>query len=127
MKASLHILGIILIALITISMSECPDREDNARVGTYTVAFAEVEVDGVSVTVYPPEFTGTLTLSSDGGFSMRVSSSSNSTSVSGTWNSTTLTADSDEDIHYSFDENENMIEFILEEAGITITYVWQKI
>ena len=126
MKTSLRIFGIILVALFTISMSECPDRED-ARVGTYTLVSAEVEVDGRSGTAYPPDIRGTLTLSSDGSFSLRISSASNSNSGSGTWNSTTLTFDSGGNRHYSFDEDKNTIEFTSRVAGITSTYVWQKI
>ena len=126
MKTSLRIFGIILVALSTISMSECPDRED-ARVGTYTLTSAEVEVGGRSGTLYPPDIRGTLTLSSDGRFSMRISSTSVSRSGSGTWNSTTLTLDSGDDLHYSFDENNNTIEFTFNVDGITSTYVWQKI
>ena len=70
MKTSFHIFKIILLALFTISMSDCPDRNggtESYASGSYRLFFADGSHIG-------PEdgITGSLTLESDGSWAAKI-------------------------------------------------------
>jgi len=115
------------IVLVSGSLLGC-NAEEDPRVGTYRLVFHELSREGLgSWTSSDPEGEGTLTISSDGNFSMSLD---DGLSASGIWNSTTFTNSDGVTIPYSFDEYENTIEFTLSDDrdnGTTMTYVWQKI
>ncbi len=119
----------VLVGLLLVSLCGCNrDGEDgiiDERVGTYTLVRAEVNLGGESVNTYPPYISGTLTINSDGRFTMSLTSAGSSTSSSGTWNSAVLTNDIGETIFYSFDGS--TLEFTLSIGSNAATYVWQKI
>ena len=123
MKPSLRILGLILSCLLVVFIPTCA-QEDDDRVGAYTLVRAELEVEGIILSLSPPEVKGTLNFSSDGNFTMRVTTNDGTESISGTWNSISLTTGAGETIPYSFDES--TIEFTVNIEGINFKYVWQK-
>ncbi len=126
MKTRLRIFGLILSCLLVVFMAAC-DRDQDDRVGTYTLIHLEVEIDGEVESASPPDVTGTLILHSDASFSMRVDTfvgSGSSESVSGVWTSNTFILDNDP-VFYSFDGR--TIEFTVTIDIISATYTWQKI
>ena len=83
MKTSFHVFGIILLALLTISMSDCPDRNgdtESSASGSYRLFFLDGLIgseDGI---------TGSLTLESNGSWSsiIRLTSPDGIIKLSGT-------------------------------------------
>ena len=117
MKRILSIFGIILMGLVSISMSECPDGDDPkpAEVGTYAL----VSTTFLGLTLNAPDLiTGELRLIDGGKWSMDVEG----TTLGGDkWDPDLdiLYLDSEE-ISYSF--SGGTLRFVLDD----ITYKWRK-
>ncbi len=118
-----HFFKFVLASLLFVSLYGCNRDDEDALVGTYTLVRLEADLGGEIVNL---PSTGTLTISSDGRYTIRFTGgSSGSGTGTGTWNAGVLVPDDGNAIFYVFDGS--TLEFDISVEDVTFTYVWQKV